>query len=89
MEENNLEDIPFEDKIIKCADCEADLLKMVKVADSDNKFSISATCPLCDGSSWTIDLSGKYYQAASDGFLVRDITEQDIKFVVEMIKDER
>ena len=89
MEENNLEDIPFEDKIIKCADCEADLLKMVKVADSDNKFSISATCPLCYGSSWTIDLSGKYYQAASDGFLVGDITEQDNKFVVEMIKDER
>tara|TARA_Y100000593_G_scaffold95037_1_gene198665 strand:+ start:179 stop:445 length:267 start_codon:yes stop_codon:yes gene_type:complete len=88
MEKNNLENMPFEDKVIKCADCDADLLKMVKVADSDNEFSISANCPLCGGSSWVIDLSGKYYQAAVDGFVIGEATEEDGKFTVEIIKND-
>tara|TARA_R100001377_G_scaffold44302_2_gene25223 strand:+ start:1217 stop:1489 length:273 start_codon:yes stop_codon:yes gene_type:complete len=76
----------FEEVNISCADCEKQLLQMVKVEKTDTEFEITANCPYCNGSSWANQLKGRYYQNPSDGLGLDDMIEKDGNFVLDMKK---
>tara|TARA_R110000851_G_scaffold249457_2_gene401924 strand:+ start:466 stop:738 length:273 start_codon:yes stop_codon:yes gene_type:complete len=76
----------FEEANISCADCEKQLLKMVRVEKTDTKFEITVNCPYCDGASWANQLEGRYYQNPPEGLGLGAMTEEDGNFALDMKK---
>tara|TARA_Y100000401_G_C8307891_1_gene218006 strand:+ start:271 stop:558 length:288 start_codon:yes stop_codon:yes gene_type:complete len=74
------------DTNIQCADCEKTLLKMVKIGESDFKFSVLCTCPFCEGTSWRVELQGRYYQDTADGTFLGEVVAEANDFTIEVKK---
>ena len=59
MEENKGLDVSIE-QTLKCADCEKDLINIIKVRDSEKELKIKCLCDECEGESWILSLTGDY-----------------------------
>ena len=66
----------FKDLVVKCADCEKDLLHMVRVRDSEKNYKLIAKCPFCEGESWLQELIGDYFQRIPDGLQMETVSEE-------------
>jgi ssDNA-binding Zn-finger/Zn-ribbon topoisomerase 1 len=71
---------------IQCADCEKTLLRMLKMEESDFEFSVTCTCPFCGGSSWRVELQGRYYQDVVDGTRLGEVIVEENDFTIEVKK---
>tara|TARA_Y100000593_G_scaffold28444_1_gene56744 strand:+ start:10357 stop:10653 length:297 start_codon:yes stop_codon:yes gene_type:complete len=69
---------------IKCADCEEDLFKLLRVACTSKKNKLIVECPFCDGRSWTVEVEGDYFQAPPDDLIVYEVYEKDGIIVIEL-----
>jgi len=67
----------LEDVEVKCADCDKALLQLVRVQQSEEKQKLVVECPFCDGESWIVELSGKYFQAPPEGLMLGEMEEQE------------
>ena len=67
----------LEDVEAKCADCDKALLQLVRIQKSEYKQKLIVECPFCNGESWIIELSGKYFQAPPEGLLLGEMEEQE------------
>ena len=76
----------FEDYKAQCADCEEVLLNFVRIRDSDKQHRFIIKCPLCEGESWVIELTGDYFQKPPNRLLLDDITEDEEIYIVNMRK---
>jgi len=67
----------FEDHTIKCADCEKDLLYMVRVRPSEKNYKIIVKCPFCESESWLVELTGDYFQKTPKSLLIEEMYEEN------------
>jgi len=67
----------LEDAEVKCADCEKTLLQLVRIKQSEEKQKLIVECPFCDGESWIVELSGKYFQAPPEGLMLGEMEEEE------------
>lgn len=68
------EDIDVQESVVKCADCNTKLLKLVKIKDSENTIKMTVKCP-CGGSSFLVKLEGKYGFFPVDGYSISNISD--------------
>ena len=62
----------MDEKIIKCATCRAELLKIIKIKDSSNMHMIQAICPDCKERSFIFSIQGEIMIDACEGFVIND-----------------
>ena len=88
MEENKQRPIvdpnDFVDLVIKCADCEKDLLRMVRARPSEKNYKLVVECPFCKGQSWLQELIGDYFQKIPDRLQMTGVSEKNDVLVYEM-----
>jgi len=64
----------LKDETIKCANCNKDLISIIKVKENQNQQSaIKALCPYCNDSSFWYRISGQIYLQAVDGLSIVDM----------------
>ena len=82
------------ENVIKCGDCRASLLDIIKVLENDSIIKeIKATCPRCGGESFIYRMAGSSYLQAVSGLAINNMPtnidkEGIIHMTVELIKNE-
>lgn len=62
------------DSTVRCEDCRAKLLVLKKVKESTEKISVQCNC-FCGGTSFKVNLEGKFYFAPSPGLAISKIED--------------
>ena len=93
MEEVEIETKGYEllqDDTIRCADCGAKLVTIIKVLESDLSKCVKAQCP-CGGESYLYEITGQTYMQAIDGMavedMVTDINDGVMHITIKVIKN--
>lgn len=51
---------PFVENKVFCSDCNSHLLNYIVYKDTGTIYKLSADCPFCGGSSFVIEVNGKF-----------------------------